>query len=211
MTTRFALLSLVVLPLLVGCSSSSRGDEDSSTGTSEGAFSSSFKPVVRCEGAHIDMSNPEAEGDNQLVISDQGAADWLQNHLSDAMAHDPFSQWGLQPAWGVKHGQAHEIVWHMSGFNQFVAEPRQDFIASFSLTSGNEIRADVTKHTWDQDAGNGTFRKVTDLTVRIVRNGYQEVILQHGVSGDPDTYVNTGRGWNEWEIANWTFRGCSNL
>lgn len=208
---RLALGCLCFLPILAGCSSArGDGDDTAGVGTSEGAFSSRFRAAVTCGGVHIDVSDPESEGDNQLVVTDQGAADYLKGKLADAMAHDPFSQYPLSPAWGVKQGQPHEIVWHMSGFNQFVAQPRLDFSASFALTSGNEIRADVTKYTWDQDMGNGLFRKVTDMTVRIVRNGYQEVILQHGLSGDPDTYVNTGKGWNEWEIANWTFRGCSN-
>jgi hypothetical protein len=202
----FAHALIFTIPLLVACVAPP--GEDEATSTSEAALgTTTWKSVFRCGGAHLDS----AVGDyaHQLVVDDPGAASYLKDKLRAAMENDPFAQ-QMWPSTAITPAQPNELVWKMSGFAGMVAEPKNDFIARFRLTNGDEIRADVKKTTWDQPMGNGLFRKVTDMSVRIVRNGYRRMIFQPGLSGDPDSWLDTGEGWNEWEVANWTFRGCRN-
>jgi hypothetical protein len=169
----------------------------------------SWRSVVRCGGVHIDSAEPSYGF--QLVIDDAGAARYLRDRLDKAIVDDPFKpSWGMTKGGAITPARDDEMVVRLSGFNQFSGNPRVDFSASMSLTTGNEIRADVSRYTWEQQEGPGLYRKYTDLVVRIVRNGYREVIHHQGLSGDPDWDEYTGNGWNEWEVANWTFRGCRN-
>jgi hypothetical protein len=210
---RFSLLSAVAILSLVGCSVENESSEASSETTSD-LDAVRWKSVVRCDGAHIDSVDPESRSGQQLVIDDPAAAGYLRDRLNNAMAHDPFSSnVGIRSdAYGpvLRPSRPNEMVWALYGFAQFVAQPRLDFFASAGVTHGQEIRLDVQKTTWDQDQGGGLFRKVTDVKVRLVRNGWREYHCDPGLSGDPPSCGSTGEGWNEYEVANWTFRGCRN-
>jgi hypothetical protein len=208
----FRLLLATAATSLISCTNT---NEDPEMATSDSNLDSRrWKSVVRCDGAHIDSVDPETMPGQQLVIDDPGAAKYLRDRFNDAMAHDPFSaNVGVRhDAYGsiLRPSGPNEMVWALYGFVQFVAQPRLDFVASAPVTSGGEIRLDVQKYTWDQDQGGGLFRKITDLKVRLVRNGWREYHCNPGLSGDPPSCGSTGEGWNEWEVANWTFRGCHN-
>jgi hypothetical protein len=207
------LVATVAFFSLVGCTNTNVDAETSSTSDGE-LDSRRWKSVVRCEGAHIDSVDPETMSGQQLVIDDPGAAAYLRDRFNHAVAHDPFSaNVGVRSdMYGpvLRPSGPREMVWALYGFAQFVAQPRLDFSASAPVTSGGELRLDVQKSTWEQDQGGGLFRKFTDLKVRLVRNGWREYHCNPGLSGDPPTCGSTGEGWNEWEVANWTFRGCYN-
>jgi hypothetical protein len=209
---RFSFFTAIAVLSLVGCSAENVDSETSSA--SSDLDDRRWKSVVRCDGAHIDSVDPESMPGQQLVIDDPAAARYLRDRFNNAMAHDPFSSHvGVRSdIYGplLKPSGPNEMVWALYGFAQFVAQPRLDFSASADVTSGQEIRLDVQKQTHDEDQGGGLFRKVTELNVRLVRNGWREYHCDPGLSGDPPTCGSTGEGWNEWEIANWVFRGCHN-
>lgn len=56
-----------------------------------------------------------------------------------------------------------------------------------------------------------TFRRNNDFKVRWVRNGWHDRACDNGAGGGYETYCWDTGGWNEWEIANWVFRGCRDV
>jgi hypothetical protein len=202
---------LPILALVGGCASSADSSEEpTSTSSSNLTDDRVWHSVVRCDGVHVDEVDPHTGYGSQLVIENADAARYLREKLNQAMAHDPFASQVTTGAdiYGplLKPTADNEMLWSLYGINQ----PRNDFFVQQNVTSGQEIRLELRKYTWEQDLGGGLFKKFTDMQLRLVRNGWQGWQCTPGLSGDPDSCGPTGQGWNEWEIANWTFRGCHN-
>jgi hypothetical protein len=162
-----------------------------------------WRPAFQCDGAHVDVfDKPGYEYLQQVVVTDGSAAGYLRGKLDNAIATDPYSL-HMSKTDRLRPGGPNEMIFFYVG-----SYPLRNFLLSASVTGGQEIRVDTQELTWDQDLGGGTFRRNTDMKVRIVRNGWHEYHCDPGLSGDPPTCGFTGRGWDEWEIANWVFRNC---
>jgi hypothetical protein len=171
-----------------------------------------WRAVVQCDGAHVDTFDEPGYGYlKQVVVTDPAAAGWLRGKLDDAAKNDPFSP-NMAVGGAVRPSKPGEIVLYFIDSS----DPHRDFLFSSGVTSVGAIRVDVQRFSWEREESPGLFRKMTDMKIRFVRNGYREVecSTDNGMGGGYDsyTYCNpTGGGWNEWEIANWIFRGCRSL
>jgi hypothetical protein len=204
-----ALLSIVALG--VGCAAPTSPEpetESSSDGlTSNGVnIGEHWHSAVRCDGAHIDVFDGGYWYYKQVVIDDPGAAAYLRGKLDNAISSDPFSR-SVSKNGVIRGSRPNELVMYFVDSS----DTTRDLLFSSAVTGGNEIRVDVRKQTSETNQGSGLYRKDTSMTVRFVRNGWREYHCDPGLSGDPPSCGSNGDGWNEWEIVNWTFRGCHNI
>jgi hypothetical protein len=208
LASSFALIAATVI--VSGCSAPADDEVEGTTGEQQSALSTGWHNTFQCDGAHIDVDGSYS-GRTQLVIDRSGPASYHKDKLKSALDNDPFTRPELNEF--QKPSRSDEIVW--APF--YAGDPRQGgFSASQNITRNGEIRLDVTKVAWDKEEQPGLYRKAVDLHVRIIRNGYREMqcFTDNGMGGGYDsyTYCNpTGGGWQEWEIANWIFRGCRSL
>jgi hypothetical protein len=162
-----------------------------------------WRKIAEAQGAHIDeFDHPYYRYQKQLVITDPAIVAYLSGKMREAAANDPIDgQIGGGIDGSNSAHQANEIVLRFYSSDDL---SEQGF-AKVPISS--QFHAEIRTYKWEERLTQDTFRRYTDMSVRFVRDGYQEVVFVPGLSGDPDSYMSTGRGWREWEIANWTLRG----
>jgi hypothetical protein len=219
-------LTISAVTLMSACSSP---PDEPMGSTSEQALRVGWRDIpdafwersVDCDGAHFDRlrtSDPNNvyvdKIEWQLVITDGGAVDYL-NRKVDEQKRSPIGL-SVIDASNAPHG-ANEIVIYIgqiygAGWREGA---RQTSFGAKAGFGGNEAWIGVDRYEWFVDQGGGLYGKANDLKISYHRNGWSDGCTNYEeATGICRGYASGGLepkpGWGEFEIANFTFRGCRN-